>query len=264
MATRQEMVCAINLIRHTARANRHLESLIKVLDGTTILINEQDKPVTFEEGKQAAKKGCEVAHDLTGKIKIVVEKADPAFLDNGIADVSLKVAHNLTRYLRNDISSDVDNVYTGSYQAEQSINLSAKKEDLKAIASGLKTIDLKTGIVEPNPWGLFPTEVNHTNILHDILDALSYELQGRNSYTGQLQLLTEQQKEKLFNNRIFTADIYLSKLSNSNDKQMLKTILAYIKVNITKATDAFKLANIGKYIDSELPKLIMVRRWWAL
>jgi len=260
MATRQEMVCAINLIRHTARANKHLESLTKVLDGTIALIDEEKKPLLFEEKKKVIESNREVLYDLTNRIKVVTEKADPIFLDNGIADVAFRVAGVSTHYLRNDIASDVDNVNAVCTQAKEPLSLATNEGIFETIAMSFKSTNQKTGLVEPDPWELFPNEVNHANILHDILDALSYELQGRNSNTGELYGLTSQQRDKLFNNRIFTANLYLSKLPDNEDKQELGGILSYVETNISK----INYTVIGKYIDENLSKLIMVRRGWAL
>ena len=264
MATRQEMVCAINLIRHTARANGHLKSLIKVLDGTTVLVDEEDKPLLFEQVKPVVEVNRKTIYDLTSRIKVVVEKANSAFLDNGITDVALNATGTSTYYSRGEISLNVNNVNSECALAQQVIVNATKREDFEAIAVNFKSIHLKTGIVEPDPWQLFPLEVNHANILHAVLDALSYELQGRNCYTGEPHGYTDQRRDKLFSNRIFTANIYLSKLPNNVDKQELGTVLSYIETNIGKTNNPALLAKIGKYIAENLPKLIKVREWWAL
>jgi len=264
MATRQEMVCAINLIRHIARSNGHIDSLVKVLDGTIFLVDDEDITLSFADKKLAIERTRAFLEGLTDRIKTVITKADSVFLDNGIVDVSLRATKTTDYWKRLEIDGDAGNVNSGCKQSHELINASSKDADLEAIATNLKTITLKSGIVEPDPWQLFPLEINHANILHDILDALSYELQGFNSYTGQLHGLTNEQRDKLFSNRIFTANVYLSHLPNNADRQELGTVLSYIETELPKAKDEIQISKIGKYIDQNLPKLIMVRRWWAL
>jgi len=272
MATRQEMAGAINLIRHTARSNGHFKEIIDKLDGKFELTyplesglkNDPHIPLSFDDKKALIDSERSFLKGLTDRVKTVIDKADSTFLDNGITDISYRVVGAENYYRQQDIDSDVVGVNGKCKETSGSISLSVKDSDLKAIASNLKLVSIKTGVVEPNPWELFSIEVNHANILHDILDALSYELQGVDSYTGQAMNRTEGQKEKLYSNRIFTASVYLSKLPSNFDRQELGSIFSHVKAEFAKDKGAAHRAEIGKYIDNNLPKLIMVRRWWAL
>lgn len=133
----------------------------------------------------------------------------------------------------------------------------ATKEDLAAAAEPL--INFKPKLTKPVDIKMMPEEVCHANITHDLLDALSYELQGINSSTGKLHDMKNGDLEKLINNRLFCADIHLPKC-NAQDKIELGSIIASVK-NRLKIDD---FVSVGAYIDKNLPKLVIARRWWAL
>lgn len=257
MATRQELYTAIGLIRHTCRVNAQSDDLVAVLQGLielpTIELGDSELPSLFEYQKQTSKNICGSIKSTSLKIGIFLEKTDPKFLDNGIDAI-------LSPATREKIALDIQTSNDMSTNAESFIQASIKQNDLSALSAPFESYIPECGVDEPDPWVLFPKEINHANILHDILDAMSYELQGRNSYTGESQYLTEEQFQKLISNRLFTADIYLNHLPDSTEKQNMANIIFYVKANFNKV----EAIVLGQYIDSNVPKQIMVRRWWAL
>lgn len=262
MATRQEMMCALDLIRKTCQVNGWFDNTIKILDSTIILKDEEEKPLNFGQVKVSVEKSRKGIETLTANIKMVLAEVNPTFLDSGIAEISSLVAKEQTYYTRNDIDSDASSINSAMVQAETPLSLVTSAESLENIADDFKLISLKTGIAKPDQRMIFPAEMNHANILHDILDALSYELQGLSSYTGQPHLLRAEQLNKLVNRRITAAYVHLP-LVSGEDQQNLGTILNYVGVNI-QGKDLKQLAEVGRYIDRHLPKLILVRRSWCL
>lgn len=261
MATRQELFTAIGLIRQICRVNRHIVGFPAALDRPL-----DDKPTepdaiseTFEDRKELLLKISHAVENISGNIGVVLQKADPKYLNNGIDAIPVSAT-------RPKITSDADNSKTLLMDTRSFIETATKIEDFSLLSASLDYTS-ECGTVEPDPWKLFPVEVNHANILHDILDAMSYELQGRNSYTGELHGMTLIELRKLVKNRLFTGWIYHQKLTDDPEpvgypnRAKMGDVLRYIENWYDEIAD---LKTLGQYIDSEIPKHIIVRRWWAL
>lgn len=261
MATRQELYTAIGLIRQTCLMNRFRDDLILHLRGLGGYseLEQSDESVpsdgltSFGRQKRVSETLNSGIYDLSGKIHIILEKTDDAFLNAGINVIPVPAT-------RQRIASDSQTLNILSMEAKPFVQTANKKEDLAVLSVSFESHVPECGIDEPDPWKLFPGEVNYANILHDILDAMSYELQGKNSYTGQSQYLTNEMFQKLIGNRLFTANRYLNQLPNSADKQNMAEVVSYVEANFNEV----EAIVLGHYIDSNIPKQIMFRRWWAL
>jgi hypothetical protein len=225
-------------------------SLTKILDADEIL-DWQGVPFIFDDHKAYADRGTNGIENLSNMVKTVMDLPNPIkeTVDNGIVAI-------LNPITRIDISSDCDSLKSIIPQARTYIASASSKQDWKPGNDLIKAYNNFCGIIEPNPWQLFPADVNRANILHGIIDALSYELEGKNSYTGDLQPVND----KLIQNRIFTAKVYLNKLPSNSDTNNMRSIIQYVEDNFKK----IESAEIGQYIDANMEKLITPRRWWDI
>ncbi len=255
MTTRQELYTAIGLIRQTCRMNRHGDSLVSDLQGLGDYSEpeEPDRLTPYIRQHNASKNTCNVIYETSNKLDAFLDKVDTKHIDAGIDAIPVPVT-------RVKINNDVSTSKTLSTNAKPLIEAATKEEDLSALSDPFESYLPQCGVLEPDPMKLFSQEINYANILHDILDAMSYELQGKNSYTGEMQYLTSGQFEALIINRLFTAKVYLSHLPNSVDKQLMADTVSYVRNNFDKTESII----LGQYIDSHIPKHIIVRRWWAL
>lgn len=255
MATRQELFTAVGLIRKTCRMNGHANSLILNLQGLGDYSDPaiSDGLTPFERQKQVSEEGCNIILNLSVQLDAFVGKVNSVFLDSGLNAIPGAIT-------RTNLTTDIQTSKTLSTDAKPLIQSATKDQDLSDLNSSFESYIPESGEAEPNPWALFSKETNHLNILHDILDAMSYELQGFNNNTGKLHGYGSQQLEKLMNNRTFSADVYLSHLPDSVDKQQMATINQYVKQNFSKINNIV----LGQYIDSNITKQIIVRREWAL
>lgn len=270
MVTRQELVASINLIRHTCRLNKHKNELVTCMQLTEAYDPDKDPDGinqarfrNFDEHKEAAAVQCTFMAGLANRIDMVVQEGVPSFYAKTESEIPNFPA--LT-----DIETDVHTTQTLLIDAQPGIELAVKREDLFLASSSLAAYHPISGIEEPDPWAILSEEANHANILHDILDAMSYELQGRSSYTGELHELIFEELKKLINNRIFAGWVCHNKLSDVSgfigipNKEQMGDVLDYVQKGLREAKSNIDLVFLGQYIDVEIPKLIMVRRWWAL
>lgn len=259
MATRQELFTAIGLIRRTCRMNGHVNGLVLNLKGLGDYSEpeEPDGLKPFDRQKKACQVPCNIIYDVSGKIGMFLERVDSNYLDTGIDAIPVPAT-------RLKINSDVSNLKILSTNLKGLLGVVTEKNGLALLSPQIESYISECGIDEPDPWKLFSKEINHLNILHGILDAMSYELQGKNSYTGEDHTLTDGQFNKLIVNRLFTANVYLSHLPQSVDKQNMTNVKSYIQQNFEPGLKTVGLKKLGQYIDSNIPKQIIVRRWWAL
>lgn len=99
------------------------------------------------------------------------------------------------------------------------------------------------------------------NIAHDLLDAVSYELQGIDHNTGQATGKTIDEIKTFVSKRLGIIQYHLPSDSESS---LFAETGNYVLKNLRDVMTLEDLAGLGEYIDSNVPKLVMVRRWWAL
>jgi len=252
MATRQELFTTIGIARQICRLNRHFSGVVFAM-GFDGVYNEEENFKDFDAQKEHTRSLCDMMDKKSSYINTVLQEVNNQYLDNGFNDLPITIT-------RINAVSDTQDVKSISSTALPSIENSLTKEDLSSFSGDFKTYKSQCGVEEPDPWVMIELEDNYANITHDVIDAMSYELRGLNSYTGEVQILLSEQLDKLINNRIFTANIYLNKLPDSTDKSLMESMVQYVENNYGK----MKSGEIGKHIDSNLPKQIIVRRWWAL
>lgn len=115
--------------------------------------------------------------------------------------------------------------------------------------------DPTTIIKDPVLYEL-PYSVRMANISNDCIDALYYELNGLNPYTGELISLDAETITTLIVKR---SDVALKYANISGDSDLISAS-HWISQNATSA----KISDIISYIETNVPKLPLLRRYWAL
>ena len=261
MTTRQQLALGIDLVRGTIKLNKIPVGLIKILEDKVVIPEEVEigtSAYTFNDYKEYAIRFCDIIDKLASNINTVLTNVDVAYLDESIDAI-------LTIVNRAKISSDVGILRTLALNIKPQIQLAISKLDYFAYAIPFKQYEPQVIVKdEPNPRMLLGDAVCDANIAHDLLDAMSYELQGIDSCTGQQHNLSLEGVEKLVLNRIRTMQFYLNRLPNGIDKQTMNDVLLYMEKEFPSANTVKERFKLGTYIDEEIPKLIMVRRSWAL
>lgn len=245
MATRQELCTAIDIIRRTCRTNNHNLSLGRVLTA----IN----PHFSEEQKHISGAISDLIYRESTQMIAFLDKIDDGFLNRGLNGIPVPAN-------RKKVDYDTDTSNTLSANANKMIGHISDIKTAKSLGAKFVLRRFECGLDEPDPRTLFSEEVNHANILHDIIDAISYELQGKNSDNGQVHLYDNERLVKLISDRIFTAKVYLSHLPRSLDQARMRDIVNYVEKNFQRIPHS----ELGRYIDNNLEKQIIVRRWWSL
>lgn len=267
MTTRQELYTAIGLIRQTCRLNGYNTGLIAAMKYEGLYSNPEkiNEPfVDFAAQKEYVRNLCDIMNKQSFAINTLLQKVDSKFLDDGINYISVVAT-------RTGLVSDAQSISALTGAALPLIEAAISRDNLRTLSNSFENYVSECGIAEPNPWAIIKVEANYANILQDILDAMSHELQGKNSYTGQPHGQGVRAVKKLMARRIFTGWVYHSRLTQGNedvgfpDKQKMGSVLSYIENGLGTANILIKLKILGQYIDTEIPnKLQIVRRWWAL
>ena len=139
--------------------------------------------------------------------------------------------------------------------------------------------------------------IRFVNIMNDLIDVASYEAKEIDAQTGnKLQIpedstfrdatldeLKEMVKRRLLNALGYynMLKAFLDKIDMSlvlsglsalsvntqelkNNLMDMKSVGEYVRANLSNVTTKSELANLGTYIDNNVPKLILVRRSWCL
>ena len=102
-------------------------------------------------------------------------------------------------------------------------------------------------------------ETFQANSLNDILDAMSYELQGISSENGEPHGFTSEFLEALIANRLQAAKNCLSMLGRDADINSMESIVRDVENGLSG-----DYGLLGKHIDDNTIKMKMVRRSWAI
>ncbi len=254
MATRQEMFTALNLSINSWRICTRTSSMEfslqgKKLDGEPLVYFSEDgissQPLTFEDLKIHTKNHKVAILQDCSNVDVIFKGVSKTFLENGFTDIEIS---------QSDVLDDM--VSAKNILESCLIDQVIIKNDLNFLADSFETFTPKIS-VKPK---VSSQQRRWANITHDILDAISYELIGKNSYTGELHNLKIEELKKLVSSRLHVAQYYLVRLL---DTENFQTLITYITGNYINASQQ-ELETLGQYIDTELNKLIMVRRWWAL
>jgi hypothetical protein len=294
MATRQEIQVGHDLIVFTDRVygcSWHSSKVLQSLHpstGETLMVQDQppidtndelpEREPTVADIKSIVMNVTEISQNHVSKIESFLAKSPIKLIDNGL----LAYGTNKTT-----IISDINKART--LHQNLGLNLASLDSKLKLRNFGkqcLYEVQLREDlgmtllpVFEPPVTN--PPPIRLTNIVHDLLDAISYELKGVSSYTGEvipqeweyfkelsLGRLKAVKVELAGANRVFAEEINpkfnVDKGALRQDLDLMTNIITHLTEFLPKCQGAFDLYDLGFYIDSQLPKLPLLRRHWAL
>lgn len=269
MATRQEIQVGHDLIRFAERANKAVLVACSTMQeihpytGDPIQYSEPFDGVTtpsvrdytITELKNEADKNFSASVTFKEKVQLFLAKADKKLVDNGL---------DYYHQTKTVISSDMALIESAKITFDTSAQLSVSKEDLSTLGGQiLPVFNSDIGSVHR------PADIRLINIAHDCLDAISYELQGKNSSTGALVIYDVKRLKALAKSRCNVAIIEAEAAAElptllGADIQNIIDIATYVGDNVDNCINLLDLAILGSYIDANLAKLPLVRRHWSL
>ncbi len=246
MADRKSIFTSTNLSINAIRVSELAHSFKSLLPNG-------DNPLRlsslgFIETKENIEKVRNVTIVLCDKLNHVNQRADVKvpFLDESFTEIKINRTDTFTDVI------DIKSLF--SIMSDLS-----KLKTISEVESELSLLQPYESRLNNLPANIITEEDHHLNILHDLLDALSYELQGRHSNTGEQTNLSEEIFVSLINDRLTVSKIYLSNLPESVEKNQMVDLFNYVESDFQSDP-----ASAGETIDQNWDKLVMIRRWWAL
>lgn len=105
-----------------------------------------------------------------------------------------------------------------------------------------------------------PAEHRNLNELQDLLNVIGFELQGMCSYTGQGLNLDLPSLVELVSARIAAARTVTA---SSNEASRFLGTLRKVEDALGTLTTLQEAESLGQLVDSEVPRLPLLRRWWC-
>ncbi len=263
MANRRELLTAVNLTINTNRVNDAMwwmENALQNIDintGQSFVLREytpmpgEDPPPQLTLEQQVKKNLKAVKKNLKVKTKVikkVLGGAPQSHVLNGLGYAGI---------LESDIEYDATE--SGNICEIDDINLVGSFPEMLTHAPPF--IAYQYRLMKTFTPENLPKQVNDANIVNSIIDAMAWELKGLNENTGDPHGRIPEQFDKLIANRIFTAEIHLSHLSDTfEDVADLRSAVAYVK-QFYKVKGNSELAG---YLDANISKNISIRKAWSL
>lgn len=251
MATLREVFPAWT-IRHQVLWNNNATWILEhILQDQSATIGSTIN-LEFEKQRDACKSYCDVINWLSAKIATVFQRVNQTSLDKGFGHIKV---------LQTDAENDNSTADSLCNIAKPLVDSAVQKSELETLADPFKAWLPKLNLLRgPLPY----QEWYHPVLLHGILDAISYELQGINETTGELLKWNEEQTKHSIRNRIQAANVHLGHCGGYGEYSNMANAVSYVASNFEEAATLEDLAILGQYVDSRVEKIICVRRSWAL
>jgi len=148
-----------------------------------------------------------------------------------------------------------------------SISVSPTKEDMKTLGEALYPT-FNTNL-DPQVFGVMPDDIFAINSANNLMDVLSYELQGINPYNGDVKIFDLVTLKELGISRSEIAINQAQKASVLNpsfsvDAQNIINVANYVIANINDCANLMDAQIMGVYIDSNVDKLPCGVLAWSL
>lgn len=126
----------------------------------------------------------------------------------------------------------------------------------------LAAISMTNPLISCSPVAMFPS-MRYLGILNDLLDASSYVLHGINPDDGTVLPLTDDQKKARvvgYLNQFVNFITHPWPFEFQGEVTLMVTVKDYILSNL----NSISLNDLGTYIDTNITKLPLIRRSWAI
>jgi hypothetical protein len=162
------------------------------------------------------------------------------------------------------IAVDIDVVSLGTHKAsiDNVVAISPTETSFRQAGELLSLYSPEVD-ADPNP-NIISLRDRGINAFQDLLNAIAIELTGVCSALGITRYTTVQDIKRIVNGRISTAKQAWSKTPKTPETQGMKTVLDYVDGEIGSTQTVNDLTALGQYVDSQVPQLPLVRRWWNL
>jgi len=220
-----------------------------IIGSEKLFLSGKTKLTAIKDGGHS---NCQSILSYIGRINTLVAKAGSKFIEDSLSEYAVLKSDFLTKV------SDIETVATGGIS---SIAIATNETACAALAPTF--VAMTVGLPEVHPSFLSVKEQS-ANIANSLLDAVSYILVNVHDFTGAAQVRSTEDIKKISLVKCGTAGRYLEQSGTETDVDTMRTVVEYLEANIPKALDYPALAVLSAYIDSNVEKLIMVRRAWAL
>lgn len=263
MTTREEIVIGYQLIRQMNTSNRMLDGASLVLQG---LDPRDETPLKFrpmgetgpleiatitEIKKQATICGSVVTKCARKVDEFISRYPNKQAIDNGLVHFKTpKVA----------LDTDREAVKTHNNNMLTAIGLVTTKEQLtvngQLLALYKPQIDIDVG------EELIPLDQQLINTYQDLLSTISLELRGLHEDSGVLTYTTVKQRKDMVKGRLITAERWYQKVAGMTEVVPMKQMFDYVIANLDGINTTAALEAMAAYLDSHVPQVPAVRRWW--
>lgn len=269
MATREEKLLGYQLVLFMSIANSRL------ID--TGLIMQKVNPDNLEELKEPVYPENPLSLDekpaSIDYVKFVSTKYLTASTNhNSAADEFIlryqdmdKISAGLTTWnvSSTQVTNDISSVKTIAPTVSDALVLQVTEEDLDESGKLLCTYSPQmVRDVDPNPVQI-PTEERMVNSFQDLLNAISINLSGRCSDTGAIIYPTVADRMTRVNKRVDTArNFWQIHVPQTSESLSMKAVLDYVENELKNISTEKDCTILSEYIDAQVPKLPLTRRWW--
>lgn len=126
----------------------------------------------------------------------------------------------------------------------------------------LATISAINPLISATPVSMFPS-LHYTIILNDLLDASSYTLKGINESNGIGIGWTDQEKKEIVTRYLIQFPNFLN-IPYASWLQPEVDLMVLVKDYVLSNLDVLPLLDLANYIDTNITKLPLFRRVWAI
>jgi len=273
MSTRHERFAGLDVIAKTMQVNQFLwinaMSLFEGVNpatgkglpeiivtqeqaGSSLGITKEVQAPRFEFMKAGGMNTLDLTLSITEPIIGFTNRVNQSLLENGLQYFG---------FSPDDINHDIFSARTVAVAEKCKAEAAYNEAGLRSITARYKKHQAKLG------YGKFisdiPQKEMNLNILNDLLDAMSFELNNLNSYTGLSANRSVGEIKNLISSRIKVAMMYLKNLSG-DEAGWMGDIVTELEKKLSEAKTQMELVYLSNYINKNVPKLMMVRRAWAL
>jgi hypothetical protein len=157
-----------------------------------------------------------------------------------------------------DVVRDKDEILTHTPNARNVVALVDDKPTLKRNGDLLSLYKERVTLhIDPET---ISQEYTAVNIYQDLLNAAAFELKGICSYRGEPYYHTVKERRDIVDVRFHTAEQI--NLPDTAEVRCMEEVARYVTDNLPTAQTLDDLAALGVYIDSHVPQLPLLRRWW--
>lgn len=259
MATRQEIQTGHDLIIFISRINDSLFAMATQLQGI-IKMRTSDwltpaRDLTFAELKTSVLDNAQnVNEKYVDWIEAFLLAAPTDLVSNGLSHFTVPRSA-----IDNDIIADKAHrlsLATGASTSNTTQELKVLGENLESAFNFSLNVDMKTIKM--------PKSEKITNGCNDCLDTASYELLNINPYTGITMAWTVEEIKARVPDRFRVVELCSTGVSLGSDMPNMLTVATQAKKDLDKASTYQHLSDIADLINTNIPKLPLVRRPWGI